>query len=571
MNVLLKSKLIALLTILILVGTSCQKQSITSDTAKKHFMDLYDNIEFDMPVVVEPQFADYKVSIKDFGATGNGETLNTDAINNAIKNVSDKGGGKVVIPRGIWLTGPIALQNNVNLHLEFGALLLFSRDIDQYPVIKTSFEGLETFRCASPISGFKLKNVAITGSGIIDGSGDAWRPVKQNKLTERQWKNLVASGGVLNEKGTTWYPSEKSLKGAMGTGNFNVPTGLKTIEDYEQIKDFLRPVMISLVECKNVLLDGPTFQNSPSWNIHPLMCEDITLKNLTVRNPWYSQNGDGLDLESCKNAIVYNCSFDVGDDGICIKSGKNEDGRKRGMPTENVIVKECIVYHGHGGFVIGSEMSGGVRNMHVSNCTFIGTDVGLRFKSTRGRGGIVEHIYISNINMIDIPTEAIRFNLYYGGSSPIPEPDDTMALKEIKPVFMPVTEETPEFRHIYVKNTTCIGAKRAIKMVGLPEMKLNNFSFENINIIAENGIEITDADGIQFKNISVECENGPALAIASSKNISFDSIFYKANTEKAVIIGDKSTENISFSNTKLDKDKDIAFPKNAEGAVVIEP
>src|SRR5690606_35184650 len=185
------------------------------------------------------------------------------------------------------------------------------------------------------------------------------------------------------------------------------------------VKDFLRPVMVSLVGCNKVLLDGPTFQNSPAWNLHPLMCSNVILRNLTVRNPWYSQNGDGVDLESCKNVLIYNNTFDVGDDAICFKSGKNEDGRKRGMATENVIVKNNVVYHGHGGFVIGSEMSGGVKNVHVSNCTFLGTDVGLRFKSTRGRGGVVENIYISDIDMTNIPTESIRFNMFYGGNAPV--------------------------------------------------------------------------------------------------------------------------------------------------------
>ena len=147
------------------------------------------------------------------------------------------------------------------------------------------------------------------------------------------------------------------------------------------------------------------------------MCEDLTIRNVTVRNPWFSQNGDGLDIESCKNSIVYDSNFDVGDDAICIKSGKDEDGRKRAKPTENLVIRNCIVYHGHGGVTIGSEMSGGVKNVYVSGCTFIGTDVGLRFKSNRGRGGIVENLFFSDIDMINIPTQAISFNMYYGGLS----------------------------------------------------------------------------------------------------------------------------------------------------------
>ena len=163
---------------------------------------------------------------------------------------------------------------------------------------------------------------------------------------------------------------------------------------------WLRPVLLNFVKSKRILLEGVTFKNSPSWCLHPLSCEDFTVNNIQVINPWYSQNGDALDLESCKNALILNSVFDAGDDAICIKSGKDENGRRRGEPCQNVIVKNNTVLHGHGGFVVGSEMSGGVKNIYVEDCTFLGTDVGLRFKSTRGRGGVVENIYINNINMM---------------------------------------------------------------------------------------------------------------------------------------------------------------------------
>ena len=160
---------------------------------------------------------------------------------------------------------------------------------------------------------------------------------------------------------------------------------LKTDSQWLAIKDYLRPVMISLVDCKNIKLQGVLFENSPSWNIHPLQCENLMIDGIFARNPAYAQNGDGIDVESCKNVLLVNSTFDVGDDGICIKSGKDEEGRKRGMPSENIIVDNCKVFQGHGGFVVGSEMSGGVRNISVNNCQFLGTDVGLRFKSNRGR------------------------------------------------------------------------------------------------------------------------------------------------------------------------------------------
>lgn len=523
---------------------SCVKQS--DSVLSGDYSDIYDGLEFSMEKVKEPLIPDYSVNIKDFGAVPDGQTLNTQAFADAIQKASDNGGGRVIVPRGIWLTGPIVMKSNIDLHIEEGALVLFSRNFDHYPLIETSFEGLETYRCISPVYAFDLDNIAITGKGIIDGSGDAWRPVKKSKMTSAQWKKLVKSGGVLNTNENVWYPSGKSLKGAEGS-IMNVPTGDLTKADYEAIKDFLRPVMISMVKCRNVLLDGPTFQNSPAWNIHPLMCENVTLRNLTVKNPWYSQNGDGLDLESCKNAVIYNCNFDVGDDAICFKSGKNATGRRRGMPTENVIVKECIVYHGHGGFVIGSEMSGGVRNVHVSNCTFMGTDVGLRFKSTRGRGGVVENIYISNINMIDIPTEPIRFNLYYGGRAPLPDPEDNVAVKN-KEVIPPVSEETPQFRNIHIKNIVCKGAARATILQGLPEMNLQNVSIEKVAIVAEQGFQLSDVDGIILKDIFIEIAKGPAISINNSKHVNVEKFSYQPEQDKAVSITGNLCEDIIFKN-----------------------
>ncbi|MGQ1891389.1 glycoside hydrolase family 28 protein [Thermophagus sp. OGC60D27] len=508
---------------------------------------IYQDLEFDMPRVKEPVFSDLKVSIVDFGAVGDGVTDNSEAFAKAIDYVAEKGGGRVIVPRGIWLTGPIIMKSNIDLHVQQGAVVRFSPDFEDYPLIETIFEGLNTFRCMSPIHAHNLENIAFTGKGIFDGNGNAWRPVKKSKLTESQWKKLVNSGGVLSDDGQIWYPSEKSKAGD-SHDNFNVPD-LERKEDFEKIRDFLRPVMVSIKECKRVLLDGPTFQNSPAWNIHPLLCEDVTIRNLTVRNPWYSQNGDGLDLESCKNVVIYNNSFDVGDDAICFKSGKDEDGRKRAVPTENVVVKNNVVYHGHGGFVIGSEMSGGVRNVHVSNCTFIGTDVGLRFKSTRGRGGVVENIYISNIDMIDIPTEPIRFNLFYGGKSPVLDDGGNSVpdIQENEPA--PVTEETPAFRNIFMKNIRANGFGNAAFFMGLPEMNLQNVQLENALLRAVKGISVIDADGIVLKNVHVTVEKGPALIMFNGKNINVEDFRFKTQQEKSIYILGAKTRKVNFSQS----------------------
>ena len=533
------------------------------------FKEVYSGIEFDMPGVALPAFPEYSVSITDFGAIPDGETLNTEAIAKAIDHVNEKGGGKVIIPRGLWMTGPIILKSNVNLHTEQGALVIFSTNFDLYPIIETSFEGLNTFRCLSPIYAKDVENIAITGKGIFDGSGDAWRPVKKSKLTESQWNKLIHSGGILNESKTTWYPTQQALDGIKNS-NMNVPD-LKTKEEHEKIKDFLRPVMISIVNSKRILLDGVGFQNSPAWCLHPLMCEDIIISNLIIRNPWYSQNGDGLDLESCKNVIIYNCNFDVGDDGICFKSGKNKDGRDRGMPNENVIVKNCIVYHGHGGFVIGSEMSGGMRNIHVSNCTFIGTDIGLRFKSTRGRGGIIENIYISNIDMIDILAEAIRFNMFYGGNSPIPEPEQTVVNKEeLAKLMPPVSEETPVFRKIYINNVVCRGARRAIQLEGLPEMNLETVVIKNIDITADQGFDAKEVNNIQIENVNLVVKKGPVVELKNAKNIHFKNLTYSSENNSIVDIKGRLSENISFQKKDFTNvENQVSFQENLEKSILI--
>ena len=498
---------------------------------------IYENLPFNMPKVEQPAFPDYTVNIVDFGAKGDGIVLNTKAINDAIKAVNAKGGGKVIIPEGLWLTGPIELLSNVNLYTEMNALVLFTDDFEAYPIIKTSFEGLDTRRCQSPISAWNAENIAITGHGVFDGSGDSWRPVKKGKLTASQWKKLVNSGGVLDEKQEIWYPTAGSLKGAMACKDFNVPEGINTDEEWAEIRPWLRPVLLSIVKSKKVLLEGVTFKNSPSWCLHPLSCEDFTVNNIMVINPWYSQNGDAIDLESCKNALIINSVFDAGDDAICIKSGKDEDGRRRGEPCQNVIVKNNTVLHGHGGFVVGSEMSGGVKNIYVEDCTFMGTDVGLRFKSTRGRGGVVENIYINNINMINIPNEPLLFDLFYGGKGAGEESEEDL-LNRMKTSIPPVTEETPAFRNIHISNIVCRGSGRAMFFNGLPEMPISNITVKNVVMTeATDGVVISQVDGVTLENVYVESSKGNnILNVKNAKNLTVDGKVYEELGAKEEIL-----------------------------------
>lgn len=537
---------------------------ISGNVFTQTISDIYKNVEFKMPAVAETSFPNTTVNIKDFGAVSGGIVKNTEAFRKAIDETSKKGGGKVVVPRGMWLTGPIVLKNNINLHLEDGALLMFSRDFNDYPLVDVSFEGLNTIRCQSPLSARGANNIAITGKGVIDGNGDAWRYVKKGKMTDGQWKELLSKGGVLSADKKIWFPSESSKKGFENTANFNIPEKLTTKAELEQVKDFLRPVMVSLVNCDKVLLDGPTFQNSPAWNIHPLMSSNLILRNITVRNPWYSQNGDGLDLESCKNVLVYNNTFDVGDDAICIKSGKDKDGRDRGIPTENVIIKNNTVYHAHGGIVIGSEMSGGVRNLHASDCTFIGTDIGLRFKTTRGRGGIVENIWMSNINMTGIPAQVIGFNMFYEGNSPIIEEDQNADDEKSVEKQMPVTEETPVFRNVFFKNITASNSYEALSLNGLSEMNLKNIVIEDSHFDTRKALTIIDADGITLKNVIIKYTDGTGATIYNSKNVDISGLTLESSKTPLVKIVGNKTKSVrlpsGLSADKLYVSKDV--PKN---------
>lgn len=457
---------------------------------------------FDMPDVKRPVIPAYTVNIRDFGGVADGGTLNTDAFAKAMKHLSAKGGGKLVVSAGIWLTGPIQFENNTELHVEQGALVLFTTDFDAYPIISTIYEGNSTDKKMAPLWAYQKHDVAITGPGAFDAQGQAWRPSKKGKFTEGQWKSLTSGKGI--EMKNVWYPDAKDDELAGKPGN----------PDMRRVTQ--RPVLLEFTSCQRVLLQDATFSNSPAWNTHPLKCEDVTIDHVTIRNPWYAQNGDGLDLESCNRVIIKNSTFDVGDDAICIKSGKNKEGRDWKMPCQNVIIEGCTVLHGHGGFVIGSEMSSGARNIYVNNCLFNGTDTGLRMKSTRGRGGIVENIYVDNINMVDIKGDAFTFDLYYANKPVAGKADATSSTADAVP---PVTEETPCFRNLYISNIVCQGAQRAIYFNGLPEMPLDNLQLSNSVFVCEKGAELQYAKNILFENVKIINSKGSRLVKNNVENL----------------------------------------------------
>ncbi|CAN5530814.1 glycoside hydrolase family 28 protein [soil metagenome] len=508
-----------------------------------------------LPKIAQPAFRKDTVSILAFGAKPDGVTLNTKAINAAITACSQKGGGVVLVPSGLWMTGPIELKSNVNLHLRKAATLLLTPDKSQYALVEGVYEGKRAARNQSPISGTNLENVAITGQGIVDGNGDVWRAVNKGQLTESQWQEKVASGGVLKEDGKVWYPSEQ-FKKASTENRSMLLSAEKPLQSFADMKDMLRPNLLVLTSCKKVLLEGVTFQNSAAWCMHPLMCQDLTIRNVTTKNPEYAHNGDGMDIESCKNFLIEGCTLDVGDDAICIKSGKDEEGRKRAMPTENGIIRNNTVYNGHGGFVVGSEMSGGARYIFVSNCTLMGTDKGLRFKSVRGRGGVVEHIYAKDIFMKDIAGEAIFFDLYYFVKFA------TDGQRDERPV---VNEGTPVFRDMKFENIVCNGAKKGVFIRGLPEMAVKNIVMEKMVLEADKGVELIDASGIRFNNVRLITKSTkPVILVDNSSNLTFDTIQYDPQASLLFSISGERSQDIQVKNTDVAKAQTKAeFSKGA--------
>jgi polygalacturonase len=317
------------------------------------------------------------------------------------------------------------------------------------------------------------------------------------------------------------------------------------------VREFLRPDLVQLVQCGGILLDGPTFQNSPKFHVRPIQSENIIIRNVKVLSPWYGQNNDGIDPASCRNVVIYNTTVDVGDDGICLKPGSIASIQKPGPACENIVIVDCVVYHAHGGFVIGSESFGGVNNVSVRNCIFIGTDVGVRFKSLRGKGGLVENVFIEGIQMREIANEAILFDMYYGGGAP-----EVEATKDRNPEKAEaVTDLTPRFQNISFKNIICNGAERAVLINGLPEMPVKNITFENVSVAATKGLTLINADGIQLDGCRIIPQEGPVITVNQSGNIKVKGGGYTNLAGVFLKVDGEKSENIHLIGVDLPKAK----------------
>jgi hypothetical protein len=537
----------------------------TGYSGSKQLKDYLTGLPFPMPELTEPRFPEKSVNIMEFGAVPDGYTLNTRAFADAIRACAKAGGGTVIVPPGTWVTGPIRIESNINLHVEKGAIVRFSNNIKDFPFI-AGFDGKSRrYLITPPIYAYRAKNIAITGEGVFDGSGEVWRYVKKIDMTDSQWKALVASGGVVTADGEQWWPSRESLDGRKILEEIRKSKGELTREDYEKTGEFLRPNLAQLEECNGVLLDGPTFWNSPKFHIVPSQCENIIIRNVKVFSPEYGQNTDGIDLRSCRNVVIYNCTVDVGDDGICLKPATISEIQTPGPSCQNIVIADCYVYKAHGGFVIGSESYGGVRNVSVRNCVFIGTDVGLRFKSARGRGGLVENLFFDGIRMLRIKTDAILFDMYYSGGAPEAEAAKDLTVRKEEAL----TDLTPRFRNFYVRNIICNGADRAVVINGLPEMSIENMILENVSVSSKRGMYIADADGVELKGCRIVPQSGAVINVIQSRNITVNGGTYPAASDIFLKVTGEKSENIRLVGVDFKKaKKGIVLGENVKADAV---
>lgn len=414
--------------------------------------DLYPDIN---KQIVIPVFRDVIYNIADYGAVaGNPDFLNSSIINATIDRCNKEGGGVVVVPEGTWHTGPIVMKSNVNLKVEEGAVLLFTSDTSQYPRVLTRWEGMDCYNTSPMIYAYEQDNIAITGKGTIDGgaSGDNWWGMPRlNPVAGRPHRGRT----LLSEWNEAGTPVEERIM---------------------FVNDHLRPQLINLYKCRNILIGGVTLTRPAFWTIHPLLCENLTVKGVTMITEG-APNGDGCDPESCRNVLIEDCFFDTGDDCIAIKAGRNFDGRKWNIPSENIIVRNCRMKNGHGGVVIGSEISGGFRNLFVEDCEMDSPSLDrvIRIKTNNCRGGVIENIFVRNVNVGQCNEAVLKINLVY-------EPNENCT-----------RDFPPLVRNVYLDNVKCQKSRYGVYLAGYNDMK----NISNINLIDCEWNNVTSSNRIE--------------------------------------------------------------------------
>ena len=462
------------------------------------------DLPFKMTWPETPMFPDREFNLLDHGGVADGKTLNTRAFAAAIEACVKAGGGRVIVPPGRWLTGAIHLKSNVNLHLRAGATVLFSTNPEDYlPAVWVRWGGFECMNYSPLIYARDCENIAITGRGTLDGQGARWWywSRRQTENAERLYKMTIEN-----------VPVEKRV--------FATP------------KDSMRPQLFQPINSKRVLLEGVTIRGGPFWTVQFVYCDGVIARNLTIRTS--GANNDGINADSCRNVLIEGCDLTTGDDCICLKSGLNEEGRRIGRPTENVVVRRCVTRAGHGGFVIGSDMSGGVRNVLVYDCDFLGTAIGIRMKSARGRGGVVENIWCRDIRMHNVSGEAIKLETSY------------------KAWFGSDKGVAPTFRNLTFENIKVNVASTAITIDSLPEQAIENLMFRNLDIVSHRGLRCSEARNLTFDNVSLNpFASTDVMTFTNSRDVTIKNCKHPEGAETFVVAKGAATTGIRLLGNDL--------------------
>ena len=451
--------------------------------------------------IVPPEFPDREFSIADFGAIAGGETNCSDAFKSAIAACARSGGGRVIVPPGKFLTGPIHLRSNVELHLSAGAEIIFSDHFEDYlPPVFVRVGGIELYNYSPLIYARDCTNIAVTGPGKLNGNAKAW------------WEWRRKEGAHFVEMAARGVPVEQRV--------FGTPEAA------------IRPSFLSFVSCTNILLEDFTIGSGPNWTIHPIYCLNTTIRRVNVDTD--GPNNDGIDPDSCRDLLVEDCTFSTGDDCVVLKSGYNEDGWRVNRPTENVIMRRCFSKRGHGGLVVGSEMSGDVRNVFMYDCEFDGTDRAIRIKSRRGRGGVVENLWARDLKVKNMQREVVILNMDYSADR--------------KPA---ANEKPPVFRNMVISNVTGDGAPMAMLISGLSDSPVENIRFENMTIHSKRGVVAKDVRGIVFDKVQVTPEKGPVFALTNAADVTIRGTKAPKETDVFLTVAGKSSEDIRIEASDL--------------------
>jgi len=430
--------------------------------------------------IVPPTFPSREFEVTQFGAVADGTTDCTRAFSRAIAACANAGGGRVIVPGGKFLTGPIHLQSNVELHLSPDSEVIFSDKFADYlPPVLVRGGGVEFYNYSPLIYARNCTNIAITGPGKLNGNGKAWW----------DWKN--------RENHTFFYMAAKG-----------VPVEQRVFGTPEAA---IRPSFLCLLSCTNVLLEGFTIGSGPNWTIHPIYCLNTTIRRVNVDTD--GPNNDGIDPDSCRDLLIEDCTFSTGDDCVVLKSGYNEDGWRVNRPTENVVMRHCSSKRGHGGLVIGSEMSGGVRNVYMEDCHFEGTDRAIRIKSKRGRGGVVENIFARNLTVKNMQYEVVLLNMDYSS-------DKNQAANEKPPVF----------RNMVIENVRAEDSPNAISLSGLDDSPIENICFTNMTIKSTKGVIASNVKGLTFDKVSITPAQGPVFNFNNARDVTIRQAVAPPNT-----------------------------------------